>query len=235
MDKRLAPLGKARELRQALHLKRLTGSAEAKQLAAAVGAAIGLPLHSLHEHVGPYPLFQPGADNNTDTHRRLYNQHPQQNKFYRDLCRRVISDLIGEPCYVQRIPTYRFGLPDNRWVGSFHRDSDFGHCPYELNAVCAFTPMQGSSALQVELTPGQHDFAPLNLQDGEVILFDHIDRLHGCAINREAVSVASIDFRFVPQRFACAAFADAALSINTHTPLRPGGYFSSKPMEVVSR
>jgi hypothetical protein len=220
----------AREQRQTFHTKRLRGSAEAKRFMQAVAAAMGLPLNRLHRHVGPYPLFQPAADNTTATHQRFYAQHAHQRIQYLDLCRRVIRDLIGEPCYVQAIPTYRFGLPGNRWVGSFHRDSDFGHSPYELNAICALTPMVGSAALQVEQVPGSHHFAPLELEPAEVVLFDHIDRLHGCLRSREEHSVASIDFRFVPERFAAAAFATTASSVNTATPLVPGAYFSLHPL-----
>jgi hypothetical protein len=65
---------------------------------------------------------------------------------------------------------------------------------------------------------------------GEVILFDHIDRLHGCPINREGVSVASIDFRFVPVRFAQEAFSSQAMSINTSTAFLPGHYFTAEPL-----
>lgn len=219
-------LVEARELRRSLHTRRLQGSAEALRFAQAVATVVALPLDRLHQHVGPYPLFQPGADNTTDTHQRFYEQHAHQCMQYLNLCRRVIGDLIGEPCYVQAIPTYRFGLPGNRWVGSFHRDSDFGHSAYELNAICALTPMRGTAALQVEQAPGSHRFVPLELELAEVVLFDHIDRLHGCLRSRELCSVASIDFRFVPQRFAAAAFATAASSVNTATPLVPGGYFS---------
>jgi hypothetical protein len=62
-------------------------------------------------------------------------------------------------------------------------------------------------------------------------LFDHIDRLHGCPLNREEVSVASIDFRFVPQRFSEAAFANAAKSVNTATAFLPGFYFTRESVE----
>jgi hypothetical protein len=223
-------LSAAQQRRRDLHLHRLQACAEARAFADAVAEAIGLPLTQLHEYVGPYPLFQPGADNSTDTHQRFYAQHPQQRPLYEALCRRLIDDVIGEPCHVQVIPTYRFGLPGNRWVGSFHRDSDFGHSGYELNAICALTPMPASAALHVEQTAGAHDFAPMDLQAGEVILFDHIDRLHGCPLNREGVSVASIDFRFVPVRFAAAAFRDAASSINTGTAFLPGHYFTAEPL-----
>lgn len=222
----------AEGLRRELHLRRITASAEAHAFVFAVVKAIGLPLQELHEHVGPYPLFRPGQDNSTDTHQRFYGQHGQQQGLYQALCQRVIQ-RIGEPCYVQQIPTYRFGLPNNRWVGNFHRDSDFGHSRYELNAICALTPMRASAALHVEATAGARDFAPLELEAGELILFDHIDRLHGCPINREGNSVASVDFRFVPVRFADEAFRSGATSINTGTAFLPGHYFSAEPLSGV--
>ena len=223
----------AEQLRCELHQHRISGHVEGQFFAAAVEEALGLPLEDLHSHVGPYPLFKPGKDNNTDIHQRFYSQHARQKILYQALCRRVIS-AIGESCYFQQIPTYRFGLPANRWVGNFHRDSDFGHSHYEINAICALTPMMGSAALHVEKMDGSHDFEPLELQTGEVILFDHIDRLHGCPINREGVSVASIDFRFVPARFAQYAFCSEAISVNTGMPFRPGHYFSIEPLMLAA-
>lgn len=219
----------AEQRRRDLHRQRITGTTEGAQFAAAVAESIGLPLQRLHQHVGPYPLFQPGTDNTTETHQRFYAQHAQQDGLYQALCRRVV-EVIGEPCFVQRIPTYRFGLPGNRWVGSYHRDSDFGHSVYELNAICALTAMQGSAALHVEREPGSHCFVPLDLAAGELILFDHIDRLHGCPLNREGFSVASIDFRFVPVRFAHEAFRSDATSLNTGTAFLPGHYFTEEPV-----
>lgn len=220
-----------RQQRCLLHRRRLSGTVEAKAFVSAVQTGLGLPLEALHHHVGPYDLFQPGADNTTDTHRKFYVQHELLGSLYVAMAKRIITDVIREPCYIQAIPTYRFGLPGNRWVGSYHRDSDFGHCDYELNAICALTPMHDSAALHVEQNAGWHDFEPLNLEPAEVIFFDHIDRLHGCPINREGVSVASIDFRFVPQRFAEAAFSNAASSVNTSIAFLPGFYFARELVE----
>ena len=219
----------AEQLRRDLHRHRITGTPEGIEFAAAVAGSIGVPLATLHEHVGPYPLFLPGSDNTTETHQRFYAQHAQHEPLYQALCRRVV-DVIGEPCFVQRVPTYRFGLPGNRWVGNYHRDSDFGHSGYELNAICALTVMEGSAALHVERDAGSHCFDPLELKVGELILFDHIDRLHGCPLNREGVSVASIDFRFVPERFAGKAFRTDATSLNTGTAFLPGHYFTEEPI-----
>ncbi len=224
-------LGLAQEKRRSLHACRLPRTVEALAFVEAVEQGVALPLSTLHAHVEPYALFMPGADNTTDTHQKFYAHHKNVQSLYFALAKRIITDVIREPCYLQAIPTYRFGLPDNRWVGSYHRDSDFGHGEYELNAICALTPMHSSAALHVEKNAGDHDFEPLNLEMGEVILFDHIDRLHGCPLNREEVSVASIDFRFVPQRFAEAAFTNAARSVNTATAFLPGFYFTRESVE----
>jgi len=224
----------ARDLRSRLHRRRLPWASDSLGLINGLESGLGLPLVALHRHYGPYPLFRAGQDNHTTLHRQLYALHKGLESHYRALCQRVVDELIGEACYVQAIPTYRFGLPGNRWVGSYHRDSDFGHSAYEINAICALTVAAGSSALHVQREPGLYDFEALELQAGEVILFDHIDRLHGCPRNRSGQCVASIDFRFVPLRFASAAFAAAAASINTQTPLVPGGYFDDAPLAVAA-
>ncbi len=225
-DSKSQTLRMARQKRHLLHCRRLIGSSEGIELAKAVQKVLGLPLEGLHKYVGPYPIFSPGNDNTTATHQQLYRNHAAVEPLFRKLAERIVKEMIGEPCHLQAIPSYRFGLPGNRWVGSYHKDSDSGHGDFELNAICAFTPMLASAALHVEQSIGAQDFAPMELETGEVILFDHIDRVHGCPINQEGVSVASIDFRFVPQRFAKPAFNNQALSVNTGTPFLPGGYFT---------
>ncbi len=235
-DLELTPesLQQAIEMRQRLHRRKLKQTQEGIALANALESDLGVPLHRLHQHFGPYPLFKLGSDSNTPLHKKLYQLHHHLKNLYQALCSRVINDLVGEPCYVQAIPCYRFGLPNNRWVGGFHHDSDFGHSGWELNAICAFTTAHNTAALQVEKEIGNSDFEPLQLKAGDVVMFDHIERLHGCVPNREDHSVASIDFRFVPERFADDAFKYAKKSINTKTPMLPGGYFSKEPIIVNS-
>ena len=225
-------LQQASEMRQRLHRRKLKQTQEGIALANALESYLTVPLQHLHQHFGPYPLFKLGSDTNTPLHKKLYQLHHHLQELYQALCSRVINDLVGEPCYVQTIPCYRFGLPNNRWVGGFHHDSDFGHSGWELNAICAFTPAHNTAALQVEKEIGNGDFEPLQLKAGDVVMFDHIERLHGCVPNREDHSVASIDFRFVPERFANDAFKYADHSINTKTPMLPGGYFSKEPINV---
>lgn len=224
-----AILPQAKALREHLHGRRLQlPEAEALRLALEQQLAVALP--HLHQRFGPYPLFRQGRDQHTELHQLFYAAHRLLAPLYAAISARVVREGIGEPCYVQQIPTYRFGLPGNRWVGSFHHDSDFGHPPYELNAVLALTPMLGSAALHVEDAAGSYRYSPLTLGPGELVLFNHIERRHGCCRNREGVSVSSLDFRFVPVRFAAAAFQHEQRSLNTRVALVPGGYFSAKPV-----
>lgn len=205
---------------------------EAEALRLALEQQLPVAMTNLHQHFGPYPMFRQGHDQHTELHQLFYAAHHLLAPLYAALGARLVREVIGEPCYLQQIPTYRFGLPGNRWVGSFHHDSDFGHPPYELNAVLALTPMRGSAALHVEDTAGSYRYSPLNLHAGELVLFNHIERLHGCCRNREGVSVSSLDFRFVPVRFAAAAFQGEQRSLNTRVAMVPGGYFGAEPVET---
>lgn len=223
-------LEQARQLREQLHRCHCGPWPEALQLAGALQSEVGLPLDQLHRHMGPFRLFQQGRDQHTPFHQRLYAAHRQVSDLFEALAARLVREVIGEPCYVQQIPTYRYGLPGNRWVGSFHHDCDFGHPPFELNAVLALTPMHASAALQVETAPGSYRYAPLELETGELALFNHMERRHGCRRNREGVSVCSLDVRFVPLRFAAAAFDTPQHSLNTGVTMTPGGYFSAQPL-----
>lgn len=231
---RESSLAAARLLRGSTHGLRLANVDACLEMAGTIRTKLGCELTELHHHFGPYPLFRPGRDADTALHQRLYRIHQEMTDQYRLICNVVIRELIGEPCYVQAIPTYRAGLPNNRWVGSFHRDSDFGHSPWELNVICALTKAQGTAALQVETAPNTHSYEALNVKAGDLVMFDHIDRLHGCKINREGYSVLSIDFRFVPERLAKEAFRDAGCSFNTKTPFIPGSYFSEHPLPISS-
>jgi hypothetical protein len=223
-------LDQARKLREQLHRRHCSQWPEARRLVAALQRDVELPLDQLHQHMGPFPLFRQGQDQHTPFHHRLYAAHRQVSDLFEAMAARLVREVIGEACYVQQVPTYRYGLPGNRWVGSFHHDCDFGHPPFELNAVLALTPMHASAALQVETTPGSYRYAPLELDAAELALFNHMERRHGCRRNREGVSVCSLDVRFVPLRFAAAAFDTPQHSLNSGVAMAPGGYFSAQPL-----
>lgn len=177
-----------------------------------------------------YPLARFKRDQNSNLHKLLYETHCERENHYNVTCKWIVSNILNEPAYVQVVPCYRVGFPLNRWVGCFHRDSHFGHSSAEINFVCALTAMKGSSALQVENYPGSFSYTSMDLLPGELISFDHIDRLHGCKRNKTGGIVLSMDFRFIPLRLSTQAFSSVSSTVNTSMALLPGSYFSSEPL-----
>lgn len=173
------------------------------------------------------PIMRFGRDQNSIVHSWLYTGHIERQEQYRLICSSIVRDIFKEPCYYQATPCYRVGFPGNRWVGSFHRDSDFGHSNSELNVILALTDMHDSSALQVETFPGSFKYQSLNMKQGEFIVLNHIDLLHGCKINRTGKIVMSIDFRFIPLSASVLAFTNPSVTVNSLMPMKPGGYFSA--------
>lgn len=216
----------ARILRESMHLKKINKISSSIQFIKKLENSINSPLENMHTCYGPYKIFRRGIDQHTNLHKKLYELHKVVAIVYWEIIQKVVEETIKEPCFVQQIPTYRFGFPDNRWVGAYHHDSDFGHSKYELNGILALTRMNGTAALQVEETPNSYKYKAMNLEKGELILFNHIDRRHGCCLNREKKTVASIDFRFIPVRFSKYAFKNNYHTINSKLKLQPGAYFS---------
>ena len=222
----------ARILRESLHLKRKKNIPITEQYIKEMEQGLSTPFEEIHKNYGPFKLFKQGMDQHTNLHKKIYELHTRVKSEYLAIVNIVISELIKEPCFVQKIPTYRFGVPHNRWVGAYHVDSDFGHSKYELNCILAFTNMHNTAALQVEEMPHSYKYKPMELSRGELILFNHIDRRHGCCLNREGLSVASIDFRFIPERFSNQAFQNTGKTINTKIQLLPGAYFSRQYIAI---
>lgn len=217
-------------LREQLHITRFGPSVHSLSFVSHVERLLAARQGELAVVAAGQPLMRFMQDQNSPVHRWLYESHPERDADYRAICQLAVREVIKEPAYAQVMPCYRVGFPGNRWVGCFHRDSDFGHSPAEVNVICALTAMAGSAALQVEDSPGSCCYESLDLKRGELVTFDHIDRLHGCKRNRTGQLVMSIDFRFIPVSLAGLAFSSAATTVNTQMPLLPGAYFSAEPL-----
>lgn len=216
--------------RSDLHLTRIEPLPASCSMAENVKKNISLDKINVDIEALHYPLMRFKKDQNSNLHKLLYRTHFERENHYSEICKWIVSHILNEPAYVQVMPCYRVGFPLNRWVGCFHRDSDFGHSAAEINFICALTAMAGSSALQVEDYPGSFSYISMDLLPGELISFDHIDRLHGCKRNKTGEIVISMDFRFIPLRLSAQAFSFAASTVNTKMALLPGSYFSSEPL-----
>ena len=55
---------------------------------------------------------------------------------------------VKEDFYYQVIPTFRIGLPGNKFVGEYHKDSKYNHQSYELNFNLGISGYLGDAALK---------------------------------------------------------------------------------------
>ena len=137
--------------------------------------------------------------------------------------RAKIRPRYAEAIVYQRIPTFRIHLPENVAVGRFHRDREFGHQPTETNFLLSFTEAAGTNAVWIESAEGAKDYHPINLQYGEIAVFDGANLEHGNVRNTTGKSRLSVDFRVVPRSLHTDS---AAGSVDKKMPLNIGNYYA---------
>lgn len=141
---------------------------------------------------------------------------------YLKFVRWLADTTFQESLVYQRKPTLRCQMPNNKSVGDFHRDSDYGHPPEEWNCFIPLTDCRDSMTIHIESSPDRGDYAPQQLAYGDCLIFDSALR-HGNIMNTENLTRLSFDFRVIPisqYRGGC--------STASHTqgiPFRIGEYY----------
>ena len=101
--------------------------------------------------------------------------------------------------YLSAKLTSKSAYSDNISVGSYHRDSDYGHPKEEINLWLPFNNSKKISSLWLESEPNKGDFKAYNVKYGELLIFD--SRLHhGTEINKEKNTRLSMDFRVIKKK-----------------------------------
>ena len=219
------------QIRKQLHLKSFKYSSEKYNFREILSKLFGCAPESLHLFLGNFNKFNRSNDQNTLAHRVFYSNfkeklEPLYQKFQRD----VIVKIIKVPFYYQVIPTFRIGLPGNKFVGEYHKDSDYNHKPYEVNFNLGICNYLGDSALKTETFKNSGKFFTKECPYGEIFSFDHIDCLHGSDPNKTALTMVSFDFRIAIKSLFYED--DSASSINMRTKFSPGFYFSKNELSI---
>ena len=71
--------------------------------------------------------------------------------------------------YYQVIPTFRLGLPGNRFVGEYHTDRKYNHESHEINFNLGLTEYD-NNALRVEAYPGSKNYIKLECKYGNIFV-----------------------------------------------------------------
>ena len=125
----------ATELRKTLHTKRFSYSTTNYPFKTTLESLYGCKLKSLHRSLGSFDKFERNNDQSTLVHKVFYSNF---SKVIQPIYVRFIENFISKivaphKFYYQIIPTFRVGLPDNVFVGEFHKDTAYNHKEYELN------------------------------------------------------------------------------------------------------
>ena len=173
-----------------------------------------------------YKLF---TDVKTDTHTK-FHKHFYDNindtKFYNvytKFMKEHVRPLFDEPIIYQKIPSFRVQLPSNVGVAAFHRDRDYNHSTHEVNFFVPMTLASGNNTIWVESEEDKGDYAPMNTNVGEFVMWDGANLRHGNKINDTGNTRVSFDFRVMP----LSKYTDNEReSVSVSTKMKIGEYFS---------
>jgi len=213
-------------LRQALHMMHFDYDTKKFPFKQRIEGFLGCEAEDIHKYLGSFHIFDRTCDQSTLAHKVFYANFGCYIKdMYICFVKEVISPILKEEFFYQAIPTFRIGLPGNRFVGEFHKDSNYNHLPYEINFNLGICGYQGEASLMVEKSEGSGDFNLLECPYGKIFSFDHIDCLHGSEPNPSDITMVSFDFRVALKSLY---FDTPNQSINMNCGFRPGEYFSKE-------
>lgn len=162
-------------------------------------------------------------DQKTSFHKTFYDNF--EGKFleeYRDFVSKVVKPLISpdEPLVYQVKPSFRIHLQNNKSVGEYHKDSDYGHPIEEINIFLPFTKCWETNTIWIENDNGEKQNYDLNL--GQFLIFRGGLLKHGNKENKEGKTRVSIDFRVIPlSKFKPTEYS----SVNTGKKIEIGDYY----------
>ena len=106
-----------------------------------------------------------------------------------------IADLTGPVRSHQPLAMMRVNFHGSRAILRFHADQEYGQRPNLMNIWLPVTSVYGTNSMYVESAPGLSDFAPVELEYGQGLIFYGTDMLHGTLDNVSGGTRISYDFR----------------------------------------
>ena len=146
-------------------------------------------------------LLEREKDQSTKFHKDFYAKYAGSTfeKLYEKFIQDFIQGLLETKVINQAKPTFRVHMNDNLGVGEFHKDSDYDHPIEEINLLIPVTKASETSTIWIESQPGLKDYAPVNLDYGQCLVFKGSKLEHGNKINRTGKTRVSFDFRVIPE------------------------------------
>lgn len=171
-------------------------------------------LDMLHKHLDNKSVLGGEVmDLGNDTHSKFHNifyrnmnsEWPGFHNTWRNFIIEVIKPVFAaeEKIIYQSFPSFRIQYPNSKaiWVWHYDNDGHHGHPLGEINVMIPLTIMFGTNAVWKESIPGLADYLPLELNPGEIALWNGNRCKHGNKINKTGVTRVSFDIRVLPRKF----------------------------------
>ena len=168
------------------------------------------------------------GDQKQALHRKFYNQMDSDTRFivtYKKLIKEIIQPIFKEEIYYQKFPTFRIHQPDNICVFKWHRDMDFGHSEHETNVYLPITKAYGSNTIWAESKQDKKDYAPMEADYGQLIVWQGARLEHGNKANETGQPRVSFDFRVLKKKHYDESRVNKSLTRNVSFSLN--NYFTS--------
>eukprot|EP00966_Prymnesium_polylepis_P189677 4394875-Prymnesium_polylepis.1 len=164
--------------------------------------------------------------------RRLFKFSAAWDSFlalYRRFIHEVIVPQWGVDLLYQATPVLRVVLPGSVAPCKPHCDADYFHDANEINYWLPMSRVWGSNTLWSESSPGAADFAPFELEPGQMMRFYGNRCRHYTEPNDTDGTRVSIDFRVVPLHLhvpQAERDPQATALMQSHWVLDAGGYYA---------
>jgi hypothetical protein len=173
-------------------------------------------------------VLRRGTDQTTEFHKKFYDCfNGLLRQTYLSFIREAVAPLFDEPICYQAVPTFRVHLPGNIAVGEFHTDGDYNHGVGEVNFWLPCTRAFATNSIWVESSLGSGDFQAIDVEYGEILVFDAVRWHHGNRQNMTGQTRVSFDFR-------CITMSNyrptGARTVSSGRALEIGDYFAEMPL-----
>lgn len=222
-------------------------------LHSAVQAMFGHQLEELHSWpYMRAPVCQDvtrATDQASPAHAQFYRLYPRMAQLWRAVALELGDYYMDVDYYVQAAPTFRVHFPLSRSIGEPLTEWNVGHQLEEVTVWLPLTVARESSTLWVAdrlqgwdrhaytrtlrdrgteaadaTLPPPVSLWPVNLEPGQLLVYDAAARLHAELLNHTGRTRVSLDWRYLP----VAAYdpENRRQSVASRLPMRLGGYWA---------
>lgn len=141
------------------------------------------------------------SDQKQNLHKKFYrkmDEDPLFKNLYDRFIREFVANQVEFEFHYQRFPTFRIQQPNNIGVFEFHKDKDYNHSEHEINIFMPMTKAYDSNTVWAESEEDKEDYSPMELEYGELFMWNGANCKHGNKINSTGQTRVSFDYRILP-------------------------------------